>query len=95
MSFVWENGNSEVLNKLDEWDWTEAWNIGNDGHAVGFGIATPQDAARVAEFADGVIVGSAIVRQIAEHQQSPDMPVRVGQFVRSLKQEMRSVAARA
>ena len=57
--------------------------------AVGFGIATPQDAARVAEFADGVIVGSAIVRQIAEHQQSPDMPVRVGQFVRSLKQEMR------
>jgi len=56
--------------------------------AVGFGIATPQDAAQVAEMADGVIVGSAIVRQIGEHQQDPRLPQRIGSFVRSLKSAM-------
>ena len=60
--------------------------------AVGFGIASPEDAKRVAECADGVIVGSAIVRRIAEHQHDPDMPAHVAQFVRSLKEGMRAVA---
>jgi tryptophan synthase alpha chain len=32
--------------------------------AVGFGIATPADARAIAEFADGVVVGSAIVRAV-------------------------------
>jgi tryptophan synthase alpha chain len=32
--------------------------------AVGFGISTPQEASMVAGFADGVIVGSAIVKRI-------------------------------
>ena len=32
--------------------------------AVGFGIATPEQAAQVAEIADGVIVGSALVRAV-------------------------------
>ncbi|HQH40076.1 MAG TPA: tryptophan synthase subunit alpha [Anaerolineae bacterium] len=32
--------------------------------AVGFGIATPEQAAQVAQFADGVIVGSALVKEI-------------------------------
>jgi tryptophan synthase alpha chain len=35
--------------------------------AVGFGIHTPAQAAEIARIADGVIVGSAIVRIIAEH----------------------------
>jgi tryptophan synthase alpha chain len=58
--------------------------------AVGFGIATPDDAAKVAAFADGVIIGSAIVRQIAELQHDPDLPERIGRFVRSLKAAMTS-----
>ncbi|HMF84808.1 MAG TPA: tryptophan synthase subunit alpha, partial [Nitrospiraceae bacterium] len=33
--------------------------------AVGFGVATPEAAANVAAIADGVIVGSAIVKQLA------------------------------
>ena len=53
--------------------------------AVGFGVATADDAARVAETADGVIVGSAIVRQVADHQQDARMVEQVGRFVRSLK----------
>ncbi len=58
--------------------------------AVGFGVATPEDAASVAAIADGVIVGSAIVKQIAVHQQKPDMVKKVGEFVRSLKTAMRA-----
>lgn len=35
--------------------------------AIGFGINTPQQAAEYSAMADGVIVGSAIVKLIAEH----------------------------
>jgi tryptophan synthase alpha chain len=58
--------------------------------AVGFGVATPEDAAKVAAIADGVIVGSAIVKLIAAHQQKPEMVKHVGEFVRSLKNAMRA-----
>lgn len=53
--------------------------------AVGFGVATPDDAARVGATADGVIVGSAIVRQIGDHQHDAKMAEQVGRFVHSLK----------
>ena len=52
--------------------------------AVGFGISTPQQAARVARDADGVIVGSAIVRMIGELGDSPETAARVGAFAESL-----------
>jgi tryptophan synthase alpha chain len=58
--------------------------------AVGFGVATPEDAANVAAIADGVIIGSAIVKQIAAHQQEPGMVKHVAEFVRSLKTAMRA-----
>ena len=58
--------------------------------AVGFGVATPEDAAKVAAIADGVIVGSAIVKQIAAHHQKPEMVKHVAEFVRSLKNAMRA-----
>ena len=38
--------------------------------AVGLGVATPAQAAQVAAFADGVIVGSAFVRRLLEAQGS-------------------------
>jgi tryptophan synthase alpha chain len=53
--------------------------------AVGFGVQTTDDAARVSEVADGVIVGSAIVRRVEEHQHDNDLPDQVGRFVRTLK----------
>ncbi len=34
---------------------------------VGFGIKTPEQAASIADFADGVVIGSHFVSQIAEH----------------------------
>jgi tryptophan synthase alpha chain len=60
--------------------------------AVGFGIQTPEDAAKVSAMADGVIVGSAIVKEIALHQQKSDMVPAVAAFVGSLKQAMRQPA---
>lgn len=55
--------------------------------AVGFGIATPDQAAQVASWgADGVIVGSALVKVIEQHAGSPDLVDRAAAFVKSLKQ---------
>jgi tryptophan synthase alpha chain len=39
--------------------------------AVGFGIATPDDARGVAAAADAVVVGSAVVREIERHPEDP------------------------
>jgi tryptophan synthase alpha chain len=43
---------------------------------VGFGISTPEQAAMVAAAADGVIVGSAIVKQVELNQANPAQAVR-------------------
>jgi tryptophan synthase alpha chain len=53
---------------------------------VGFGISTPEQARAVASVADGVIVGSAVVRQVAEAAgQSPDRMVGgLERYVREL-----------
>lgn len=48
---------------------------------LGIGVATPEQAATVAGVADGVVVGSAIVRRMLEGA-TPDA---VGGFVRSLR----------
>jgi tryptophan synthase alpha chain len=52
--------------------------------AVGFGISTPEQARAIAKKADGVIVGSAIVKIIAQH--GADSVVPVSEYVRSMKQ---------
>ncbi len=52
--------------------------------AVGFGISTPEQAAEVAKYAEGVVVGSAIVRRIGEHGKAPDFIERIVDFVRPL-----------
>lgn len=43
---------------------------------VGFGIGTAEAAARVAECSDAVVVGSALVRRIAENDQSQEAMVQ-------------------
>lgn len=50
--------------------------------AVGFGISTPETAAKMAAASDGVIVGSAIVKIIAQY--GKEAPKYVGEFVKSM-----------
>lgn len=52
--------------------------------AVGFGISTPAQARLVAQDAEAVVVGSAIVNQIAVHGKTPEFVERTSGFVRSL-----------
>ena len=58
---------------------------------VGFGIATPSQAAEVGGLADGVIVGSAIVRLVEERTGGPSLVKDVGEFVAALKAPLRAV----
>ena len=51
---------------------------------VGFGIRTPEQAGTIAALADGVIVGSAIVKTVENHATSPDVALQVRQFVEPL-----------
>jgi tryptophan synthase alpha chain len=51
--------------------------------AVGFGISTPDQARAMAEVSDGVIVGSALVRLVAEYGQAA--PPVVERFAGELK----------
>jgi tryptophan synthase alpha chain len=50
--------------------------------AVGFGITTAEDVQRVWQYAEGAIVGSAIVRFIEEHRSDRDLAAKVGEYVR-------------
>lgn len=52
--------------------------------AVGFGISNTEQAAEVSSYADGVVVGSAIVRMVGECGESKDTASKVGAFVKSL-----------
>ena len=51
--------------------------------AIGFGISTPEQAARMASLSDGAIVGSAIVKIIGQY--GKDAPSKVGEYVKDMK----------
>lgn len=57
--------------------------------AVGFGIATPEHAGAVARVADGVVVGSALVKLIEERSGEKDLVEAVERRVRQLAEPMR------
>jgi len=52
--------------------------------AVGFGISSREQVREIGQFADGVVVGSAIVRRIGEGGDTDEMVCRVTEFVRTL-----------
>ena len=56
---------------------------------VGFGIGSPEAAAQVAEFADAVIVGSAVVKRMEEMAAKPDkILTEVPAFIARLREAM-------
>ena len=57
---------------------------------VGFGVSTPEQAAAVGRIADGVAVGSAIVRTIEQHVGTPALVEKFGDFIASLKEPLRA-----
>ena len=59
--------------------------------AVGFGISNPDQAKAVAEMGDAIVVGSAIVNQIAEQGKSDTLVPTVSHFVGSLAQAVKEV----
>jgi tryptophan synthase alpha chain len=57
--------------------------------AVGFGISNPEQARIVAASAEAIVVGSAIVNQIAQHGKSPELVPQVTAFVKRLADAVR------
>ncbi len=56
--------------------------------AVGFGIRTADDARRVAAFADGVVIGSEVIRRVADGD-SAGAAARVGSYVGEIRAALR------
>jgi tryptophan synthase alpha chain len=52
---------------------------------IGFGISTPDDAARLSRYADGIVVGSAFERLIESSLGNGNIAERVGEFAATLK----------
>lgn len=57
--------------------------------AIGFGIATPQQAADMASISDGVIIGSAIVNRVAQYGTESIVPV--SSFITDVKAAMQHI----
>lgn len=51
--------------------------------AIGFGVSTPEQAKEMSQYADGVIIGSAIVNIVAQHGE--DSIPYVSEFVKAVK----------
>jgi len=58
--------------------------------ALGFGISTPDQVAEVAKLADGIVVGSAIVKCIEANSAAPDLAEKLEVFTRSLTAPLKS-----
>lgn len=56
--------------------------------AVGFGISTPLQAAKMASLSDGAIVGSAIIKLIAQYGKDAAAPVAA--YVKEMKDALRN-----
>lgn len=54
--------------------------------AIGFGISTPKQAKQMAKIADGIIVGSAIIKLLEKY--GKDAPKYIGEYVKSMKEAL-------
>jgi tryptophan synthase alpha chain len=58
--------------------------------AVGFGISTPAQVKEAARLAEGVVVGSSLVKFIESHLRATDLPKRLGEFTSQLTAPLRN-----
>lgn len=61
--------------------------VRNNPLLVGFGISTPEDARRIAGMSDGVIIGSALIRTLADGPGDHGVE-RACEFVRSMRRAL-------
>lgn len=59
--------------------------------AIGFGIRTPEDAAKFGAIGDAVVVGSSIVQTIADNAGSPDLVKKVTTQVSALAESLKNL----
>lgn len=55
--------------------------------AIGFGISKPEQAKKMADIADGAIVGSAVIKLLEKHGQ--DAPKEIGRYIKTMKDAIR------
>ena len=55
--------------------------------AIGFGISTPEQAAKMAGIAGGAIVGSAVIKLLEQY--GKDAPEQIGAYVKRMKDAVR------
>lgn len=67
--------------------------VSNIPVCVGFGVSNPAQAAQVASTADGVVVGSAIVKLIGANGGEPDLAQKVQDFVTPLVAAVKALPA--
>lgn len=58
--------------------------------AVGFGISHPEQAREIGKLADGVVVGSALVRLIAENSNNAGLLKIIGDYAAGIKRVLKS-----
>ncbi|MGM0368825.1 MAG: tryptophan synthase subunit alpha [Bacillota bacterium] len=79
---------AEISNEIEE-KVAELREITTTPIAVGFGISKPNHVETVTSFADGAIVGSAIIKQIEANLEQPDNIVsKVGDFIEYLTSQI-------
>ena len=59
--------------------------------AVGFGISNAEQARIVAANSEAIVIGSAIVDQVARHGRSPELVARVTEFVQPILQAVKAL----
>jgi len=67
----------------------EAQTLGDVPVCVGFGVSTPEQAQAVGRYADGVVVGSAVVDRIEQAATREDAVASVARFMTELKKPLR------
>jgi tryptophan synthase alpha chain len=82
-------GEREILPKLED-RIKKVRNYTEKPIGVGFGVSKPEHVREISQYADAVIVGSAIISEIFRNLKKPDMIERIGNFVLSLSKGLLS-----
>jgi tryptophan synthase alpha chain len=61
---------------------------------VGFGISTPRQASQIAPYADGIVIGSAVVRMIEAHGDNFDLVTHVAHYAKEIKEASQTASSR-